>query len=231
MTFKIAGIAAFPIGSYNKTHLMIPLDRVQYLLRMDKSVTEILVKLNNPREAASFAEELNREFKTSGNTELEVQSWKNISIIYGFMSMAQVIYGFIALIFFLLASTVLINTTMMVIFERMREIGTIAAMGMTGKEIVRLFFYEAVFLSIVGAFAGLIVGVGITLPLSAYGLDFGAAMQGIDIEISDIIYPRLNLFSTIFVFFYAVVVSSLASLIPSTRAAKIQPVEALRYTG
>jgi len=68
------------------------------------------------------------------------------------MQYARTAYDVIALVFFLLASTVIVNTTMMVIFERMREIGTVAAMGMTPREIVRLFFLEAFFIGAIGFF-------------------------------------------------------------------------------
>jgi putative ABC transport system permease protein len=134
----------------------------------------------------------------------------------------------IALVFFLLASTVIINTTMMVIFERMREIGTVAAMGMTPQEIVRLFFLEAFYIGAIAAFVGVVLGIAVTIPLSKTGIDLTQSMGGVDLEINPVIYPRLNIRSTVFVFFYSTAIASLASFIPSRRAAKIEPVEALR---
>ena len=74
------------------------------------------------------------------------------------------------------------------------------------------------------------MGVGITIPLSITGLDFGAAMEGVDMEISNVLHPALNLKSTVLVFFYSIAVAALASLVPASRAARIRPVEALRAT-
>jgi putative ABC transport system permease protein len=116
----------------------------------------------------------------------------------------------------------------MVIYERMREIGTVAAMGMTPREIVRLFFLEAFYIGAIASFIGVLIGVGITLPLSRTGINVGAVTEGVDMELSSIIYPQLNIRSTVFVFFYATVIASLASFIPSRKAAKIEPVDALR---
>ncbi|MFA6707694.1 MAG: ABC transporter permease, partial [Sphaerochaetaceae bacterium] len=73
------------------------------------------------------------------------------------------------------------------------------------------------------------VGVIISLYLNRYGIDFTDALSGIDMEMSSVFYPRINWIATILVYVYAVVISSLATLIPSRRAAKIQPVEALKY--
>jgi putative ABC transport system permease protein len=117
----------------------------------------------------------------------------------------------------------------MVIFERMREIGTLSALGMYGRELVSLFFLEGTFIAIVGSLVGVFLGVGITAYLSNVGINFTDAMQGVDMEISSILYPSLNVSMTIFIFFYSVIIASLATLIPSRRAAKIEPVEALRY--
>jgi putative ABC transport system permease protein len=134
----------------------------------------------------------------------------------------------LAFMFFLLGSTVIINTTMMVVFERRKEIGTIAAMGMTGPEIVRLFFLEAFFISVLGSLLGVLAGIGLTIPLSRVGLDFSDSMGGVDFQLSPVFYPMLNLRSTVFVFFYSTIVASAASFFPSKKASSVNPIEALR---
>jgi putative ABC transport system permease protein len=116
----------------------------------------------------------------------------------------------------------------MVIFERMREIGTVAALGMKPGEIVRLFFLEAFFISVIAALAGALLGTGITLALAREGVDLSRMLQGLDMPVSPVVHPQLSLGSTAFVFFYSVAVASLASFLPSRRAARIRPVEALR---
>ncbi|MBN2511018.1 MAG: FtsX-like permease family protein, partial [Spirochaetales bacterium] len=143
---------------------------------------------------------------------------------------ADIMYTIMAFFFFALASTVIINTTMMVIFERMREIGTISAMGMKGREIVSLFFTEAFYLGLIGSAAGVLLGIGLTLLLGTTGIDYTSSMEGIEFEVSSIIYPRLDLRSTLGTFLYSLAISSLASILPTRRAAKIEPVEALRHT-
>jgi putative ABC transport system permease protein len=228
MTFAVTGIVRFQVAGFNDSFFLMPIQTASRFLKMDNEATEVLVMLEDSRQVDAFAEKTAGIVTELGRDELSVLAWTKVGMIYGLIRYAQNIYDIFALVFFLLASTVIVNTTMMVIYERMREIGTVAAMGMTPREIVRLFFLEAFYIGAIAAFIGVLIGIGITLPLSRTGIDLSGAMEGVDFEISSILYPQLNIRSTVFVFFYATIIASLASLIPSRRAAKIEPVEALR---
>ena len=118
---------------------------------------------------------------------------------------------------------------MMVIYERMREIGTLSALGMHGKELTRLFFLEGAMISAIGAAMGVLLGTVMIVYLGKVGLNFTDAMSGIDMEISSVLYPKFNIWTTIIVYIYSVVISAAATMIPSRRASRIEPVEALRY--
>jgi len=227
ITLEVVGIAAFPVASMNAQFFWIPLDRAQYFLRMDSGVQEILVMVDGNEKQAAAA--IKQDLESATGTDLDVRAYQDINMMYGFIELAQYIYYFIGIFFLLLGSTVIINTTMMVIFERMREIGTLSALGLHGKELTRLFFIEGTIISAIGAFAGVLLGSGIILYLGRFGLDFTDALSGIDMEISSVLYPRFNIWTTIIVYVYSVVVSSLATLIPSRKASRIEPVEALRY--
>ncbi|HDQ13973.1 MAG TPA: ABC transporter permease [Sediminispirochaeta sp.] len=229
ITLNITGISHYDFQGLNGNFFQAPLDRIQYLLRMEDSVSEILIKLHEDYTPESFASVLKTELLQGESwAELEAAPWTRISETYNMIALAEAIYYLIALLFFFLGSTVIINTMMMTVFERRKEIGTVSAMGMTGPEVVRLFFLEAFYISVIGSFVGVLVGIGITYPLSIYGISFGAAMEGVDFEMSEVVRPILNFKSTIFVFVYSSLVASLASLIPSRKSAKVKPVEALR---
>ena len=229
ITLKIVGLFGFPVAALNSKYYWMPLDRAQYFLRMDGGVQEVLIKVKEGVDSKNAASVIKKELLDKTGKTFEVRSWENLSTSYGLMKMADMIYNFIAMFFFLLGSTVIINTTMMVIFERMREIGTLSALGMHGKELVRLFFLEGTFISMIGTAVGVIAGIAITLYMGKVGLDFSDAMSGLDFEIGGMIYPKLSIAKTIFVYFYSVIIAAGATLIPSGKAAKIQPVEALRY--
>lgn len=229
ITLDITGISHYNFDAFNTGFFQAPIDRIQYFLRMGDSVSEILVKVKNGYTPEQVADTITTQLIGQGNrAKLEARPWTQISQTYSFVTLAETIYYIIALLFFFLGSTVIVNTMMMTVFERRKEIGTISAMGMTGPEIVKLFFLEAFFIAVVGTFIGVLVGIGITYPFSIFGIDFGAAMEGVDFDMSRIFRPILNWRSTIFVFFYSTFVASVASLIPSRQSAKVKPVEALR---
>jgi putative ABC transport system permease protein len=215
MTFTVTGIARFPVAGFNRTFLLVPIDTAELMLKMQGEATEVLILARDERRETELSARVNRP-------------WERIGMWSSMIRIIDSMYNFIALFFFILGTTVIINTTMMVIFERMREIGTVAALGMKPGEIVRLFFLEAFFISVIAALVGVLAGTGVTLALSRHGLDLSQMLQGVDIEVSPVIRPELNLRSTVFVFFYSVAVASLASFLPSRRAARIRPVEALR---
>jgi putative ABC transport system permease protein len=227
ITFEVVGIAAFPVAALNAQFFWVPLDRVQYFLRMDNQVQEVLITVDDDeREAATL---IQTRLESATGNELEVQAYTDISMMYGFIEIAQYIYYVIGVFFLLLGSTVIINTTMMVIYERMREIGTLSALGMHGKELTRLFFLEGAMISAIGAAAGVLLGTVMIVYLGNVGLNFTDAMSGIDMEISSVLYPKFNIWTTIIVYIYSVVISAAATMIPSRRASRIEPVEALRY--
>ncbi len=229
ITLKIVGLFGFPVGALNSKYFWIPLDRAQYFLRMDGGVQEVLIKLTEDITPEKAAPLIKAAVESNADVTMDIRPWQELSTTYGMIKMAQMVYNFIAMFFFLLGSTVIINTTMMVIFERMREIGTLGALGMHGKELIRLFFLEGTFISMIGSAVGVAIGIVLTLYIGSVGMDFTDAMSGMDFEISAIMYPKLSASRTIFVYFYSVVIAAGATLIPSRHAAKIEPVDALRY--
>ena len=230
-TFTIVGILALPLSGLEAVMVQAPLDTVQRFLWLPDQVQEILIKIDptidSPKKlAARLGDTL------ESTVPLNVWDYKEVNGMASMMDLASRMYDIIAVIFFLLASTVIVNTTIMVIFERMKEIGTLGAMGMTGKQLLRLFFLEALFISMAGAIVGILGGSALTGYLGKVGFSAMAdAMRGMDtvMGLSSTIYPVLNFKSTIGVFLYSLAVTGVATWWPSRRAAKITPVEALRY--
>lgn len=228
ITLEITGIAAFPVAALNSSNFWVPLDRAQHLLQTPGSAQQIMIKTAEDFDRKAVAENIGSALTTAGNPA-DVKDMESMNLMFGLLKLAEMIYNVVAIFFFVLGSTVIINTTMMVIFERMREIGTLSALGMHGKELVRLFLLEGAFISAIGAAVGVILGVVFTIYFGRIGIDFTDAMQGVDMEISAMLYPELSVPKTIFVYFYSVAIACAATLIPSRKASRIQPVEALRY--
>lgn len=228
--FTISGILDFPLASLSFNSFLAPLPLIQNYLDMPGQSSEILALAEDPGSAENLMEPIQTSADKASlkGQELQAQWWKNVSSTIGFIDMAGIIYNFMGLIMFLLGSTVIINTSIMVIYERMREIGTLNALGMESKEIVRLFFLESFYIALGGATVGILIGIAIIIPASIYGIDMSQAMEGMSFEMSSRLKPLLQLDTILFTFFYSLAVASLVSLIPAARAARIVPVKALQ---
>lgn len=228
ITFTVSGLAKFSTGAFTNKTFLSPLDDVPMILRMKGAVSGLLLK-NVPNEEWDLeSEKINRALRGYGFNDIEAVPWTEIGLGYAMLEMADISYTIMAIFFFALASTVIANTMLMVVFERRKEIGTITAMGMTSREVIRLFFLEALYLGILGSAAGVALGVLGVLPFSIFGMDLSSMGSTIDFGISWMIYPQLTLSSTLLVFLYSVFVASFISFFPSRSAAKVDPVVALR---
>lgn len=226
---RVVGLLAYPVSAMNSTTVLIPLDRAQDFLIMNDGVSEIQLMVDEDTITPDEGAELLRTEMGTKYSELKIESWLEDNLIFGMMDMAKVSYYIMAMFFFVLGSSVIINTTIMVIFERMKEIGTMGAIGMKGSELVRLFFLEAFYISALGAFAGVAIGWIITLITSKTGIPLGEMTESLeDFSMSPRLYLQTNTLTMTLVFIYSVCVSSVATFIPSIRASRIQPVEALR---
>jgi putative ABC transport system permease protein len=226
-TFRISGLVGFPVGGLSRV-VLLPIGVAQRFLQLDATdaVTDLLLYAGHDDQVEAMAAAV----RDAVGDRLAVQSWTEENAMYRLIQAAARIYDVIALVFFLLATTVIVNTTMMVVYERMREIGTIAALGMTGAQIMRLFFLEALFIGAAAALVGVGLGIALVLPLSQVGIDYSEAMEGVELNMSNVIYPQLNLRSTVLVLCYSIAVTAAASFWPTRRAARLHPVTALRAT-
>ena len=240
MTFTIAGVFRYGISSIDDKLFYIPIRAAARLLEMGNGVSEMVLMIDKVEDAEKVAEEIDGKLQqaiassTTSNadetsTTYAVAPWQQQGGFLSIMQSAVSMYRFVYLGLLILASTVIINTTMMVIYERTREIGTIGALGMAAGQIVLLFVIEAMIISIIGSFLGIVAGGTIDFFFSVKGINMSALSGGsMDFPTTDIIYPRFGPFLLIGSFIFGVVVASAIAYFPARRAAKVEPVEALR---
>lgn len=228
ITFTISGLGKFRNSVFTNKTFLVPLTELPSMLKMTGAVSEILIKNIGDKKLDTTVGEINQLLGNNGFKSIQAESWKDVGLGFSMIRMANITYAIVAFFFFFLASSVIANTMLMVVFERRKEIGTITAMGMNGYEVIRLFFLEALYLGLLGAGFGVLAGVILILPLSYTGIDLSSVAEDFDMGMSFVIYPELNIKSTLLVYIYSVFVSSFVSLFPSRSAAKVDPVVALR---
>jgi putative ABC transport system permease protein len=146
------------------------------------------------------------------------------------MRQSMAIYAVVYLVFLIVASFLIVNTVVMIIHERIKEIGMMGSLGMTRAEIVRVFFFEAVFLSVLGSLAGCALGGLATFVFSFFPLDLtvftGGGMK--EFPMSGTMTLAFDPAILLQGFVFGVVITSICTLFPSLKSAFVEPVEALR---
>ncbi len=137
-------------------------------------------------------------------------------------------YTFFEVIVLFLASFVIINTMMMAIFERLREIGTMKAMGMTDRQIFLNFTCEGAIIGAAGGIIGAIVGFFIISYFGARGIDFSTQLENFEMPIEYVIHPVAQFKDLAIAVAIAIIVPACAAMIPARYARKLMPAEALR---
>lgn len=205
----------------------IHLDDAKKILRIDDvEISEILVRLKDNNKLKEAIEELNpilEKLNQSGKPAFEIHTWEQLSPFYNIIKMLDIMNIAIQIILISIVLISILNVMIMSVYERIKEIGTISAMGTPPKTIVKLFLTEGLLLGILGAVLG-----GIVSFLIVQGLNMAQITYSFGRESDLILEPILNFSDIVVVGFIVIVISLIASISPAIKASKLDPVEALR---
>lgn len=222
----VEGIFKFDFSILSDALMFITLQNARDLLDFGGGVTEIAVMLDDDR----YVEEVLRSLSSNLNGDgmaLEVNAWPDFApdFVRG-LGLFSRIADFASIILFAMIAGAIANTMLMAVFERTREIGTMASLGGRRHQIVMLFLLEALVLGLAGTILGGGVGVGLTHLLGATGIHFPPLpAQTVDL----ILRPEVALGSVVKGALLAVAVSVAAALYPASVAASVRPIEALGH--
>ena len=227
LDLRVKGILKTEDPKIDYAAVVIPLGLGQGSLDMGQSVTEIDIKLKDPARIQEFRDKLARE--TPG---MEVFTWKEQAA--DVIAVAQAKRGgtsFILFSVFIIALIGISNTILLAAFERTREIGMMAAMGMRRGQIVWLFVLEGAMIGVLGSITGCLLGVLINIPFVKYGINWGFVMRDVgDIgyRVTGVSHGVWNTKMIVTAFVAGIVISALTSIYPARVASKMEPTEALR---
>ena len=231
-TFLIVGKISSSIKVLDDTIFYLPLDQAQRILEMPGEATELLLITSNQYKTASLLPGLNELFSREDESgKYILQVWNKDYELIGLFEIVSKIYNFVYIFIILLACFVLVNTLIMIVNERTREIGMMSALGLSSREILYLFTMEGVIIGVIGSAIGTVLGGILTKVFSVVGIDYTAAMEGMssgDFLLEPIFYTVFSAENLIYSFVLGVVVVTIACIIPARKAAKLEPTEALR---
>jgi putative ABC transport system permease protein len=221
----ITGIYQFEYLKYDDGTVLVDYSRLQRLLVLGERAQQLFIFVDNENQSRAVAGEVRALL---GEEDL-VRDWQDNYIVV-LMRQSMMIFAAVYLVFLVVASFLIINTLVMIIHERIREIGMMGSLGMTRTEIVKVFFCEAVLLSVLGALAGAVIGGLTCFIFSFFPLDYNAMTGGgfREMPMSGTLTLAFDPLILLQGFVLGVVVASVCTFIPSLKSAFVEPVEALR---
>jgi ABC-type lipoprotein release transport system permease subunit len=219
--FTIRGIYTTNVFPYDENTVFMPLAKAQSFAVAENHASLIFVLLHDQEQTEPVAAAL-----TSSN--YQIVTWQDLNeLSVQFEQFAGAYMVILYLIILGITATVVTNTLVMAVYERTREIGILAAIGMKGRRIMSTFLTEAALLATGGVIGGLILGGLITAYVGSVGMVIPATQGVSGILIGDKIYPYVTSADVISLTLTAYAITLIASLYPATLAARMEPVEAL----
>ena len=228
LDLRIKGILRTDDPQIDWFSVVIPLGMGQRSLDLQDSVSEIDIKLKNINDIDVFKNKLAKEVPGT-----EVLTWRDLSEDVIAVSQAKYKAMFTMFLCIVLISLIGIsNTILMAAFERTKEIGMMAAMGMKRNQIVQLFVLEGTMIGLLGSIAGCLIGAALvglwSVPIGMDFSNFARAMGPIGYRTTGRFTGEWHTIMFFVAFIFGIAVSALTSIYPAVVASRMEPSEALR---
>jgi ABC-type lipoprotein release transport system permease subunit len=221
--FTIRGTFATGMPSYDESTAFLSLAKAQAFTNTAGRTSAVVILLNRQDDADAVAAAL-------AGAGGDVLTWRELNAIFlQMMQTAMSFYILLDLIVILVVAVIIANTLLMAVFERIREMGILASLGMRGRTIMLMFLLEAATLGLIGIFVGIVLGTAGVAYLAKVGIpigDMGTVAEGL--ALGSVMYARFDIPTFAQLSLETLVVILLAALYPARMAAHREPVEALR---
>ena len=222
--FRVVGIFDARMEGFEKTFVMTGKTTLQALLGIENRVTELVVLGDDYRNVEPLLARVNQSLSDN----VTVTPWHQLDRYLG--AMLEVMDGFVlvwVIVIFLALSCGLVNTLVMAVFERIREIGLMLALGMRPSAILGQIVLESMLLLTLGLALGNLLAWASIKPLEA-GIDVSIVAEGMAMMgASSMLYPQLRLADVVLANVVVLTLGFLASLSPAWRASRLEPIEAI----
>ena len=220
--FTIRGLFSTGILSYDEGAAFMPLSKAQAFAGAGGRASAIVVLLHNQDDSARVAAAL----QSPGATAL---TWRDLNQLFvQTLETGMKFYLILDAIVMLVVAVIIANTLLMAVFERIREMGILAALGMKGRQIQLMLLMEASILGLAGIVVGIALGSAVVAYLSVFGIPLGEMASTVkNVAMGSAMYARFFPATIASLSLWTLVVILLASLYPAWFAAHLEPVEAL----
>jgi len=225
--FRVCGIYRMNNSMFEEANVFVRADDLAKLTGLPVSKPhEIAIILNDFNETTPLVNLLKQHFP-----QLEISGWKELQPDIGMMNdFMNAMMTFMIVIILLALGFGIVNTMLMVVMERSKELGMLMAIGMSKIRVFSMIIFESVLLCLTGAAVGIGISVLVINYFNIHGIDLTKfAKEGFEaMGFSAVFYPALGFDFYLLVTLMVVITGILASTYPALKALKLNPAEALR---
>jgi len=223
--FTIRGVYDTGTPSFDESTVFLPLAKAQTFTRAGDRASAVLVLTDRQEDAEAVASAL----RAPG---LKVLTWHDLNqVMLQAVETSMGIMYLMYLVVLAVVAVVIANTLLMSVFERTREMGILAALGMKGRQIMTMFVMEAATLGVIGIILGILLGSLGVYYLATEGWYIGeelATAATAEVAYGDTVYARFSVSDTVALSIAELVITLVAALYPAWFAARMEPIDALR---
>jgi len=224
--FRIAGIYKTDNSGFDGNNVFIRYKDMTHLTGISsQQAHEIAVMIPKKYDLEKYTDQI-----ASIAPKMLTENWKTLAPEMGYMDelMGFYMYMIIGIILFALCFAI-INTMLMAVLERIKELGMLMAVGMNKARVFLMLMLESVFLTLTGGIAGILFGYAITLFFVKNGIDLSMWGEGLeDMGFPAIIYPVMDFGMIIPVIILVIITGLVSAIYPAYKALKLNPSEAIR---
>jgi ABC-type lipoprotein release transport system permease subunit len=222
--FTVRGLFSTGIPTYDEGTVLMPLSKAQAFARADKRASAIIIMLNSQDATDGVATALQAP-------DSQVLTWRDLNqLIVQTLQSSLAFYYIMDGVVILIVAVLIANTLLMSVFERIREMGILSALGMKGRHLMQMLLLEAASIGLAGIAVGLLIGLGGVAYLTYVGIPIGdlASSAGSAVALGSTIHGRFVPGTFAALSLATLLITLVAALYPAWYAAHLEPAEALR---